>query len=233
MRCHVLPRRRSSRTVAVAAAAAVLLLAAFATATPAAPAPGARLERGKMLVASATLPDPSFRRTVILLLEYDATGALGVIVDRPTEIALETVLPEIAELKGRPETVFLGGPVARDRMVLLVRTSKPPEPGSKVLDGLFLTTSFDVLRELARGPRDPVPFRAFVGYAGWAPGQLDAEVARGDWDVVPGDTAKILAPEPGKIWEQMHERARGEWVRGAPPPTARDVCRASAPAFTS
>jgi putative transcriptional regulator len=229
-----------------------VLLAAVAAATPA--AAGARLERGRMLVASADLPDPNFRRSVVLLLEYDATGALGVIVDRPTEIALETVLPEITELKGRPETVFLGGPVARDRMVLLVRTAKAPEPGSRVLDGLFLTTSFDVLRELARGPRDPVPFRAFVGYAGWAPGQLDAEIARGDWDVAPGDAAKILAREPAKLWQQMHERARGEWVRGAPslpaagvaeiraqrstggvalPPAARNACRASTLALTS
>ena len=208
---------------ATATAAAVLFTGTVTLRLPAGAAPAARLERGRMLVASADLPDPNFRRAVILLLEYDSTGALGVIVNRPTDVALDTVLPEIAELKGRPETVFLGGPVARDRMILLVQTPKAPEAAAKVLDGLFITTNLDVLRELARGPRDRVPFRAFVGYAGWGPGQLDAEARRGDWDVVPGDPAKVLAREPAKLWEQMRERARGEWVQGAPPVPAGDV----------
>lgn len=207
-----------------------------------------------MLVASAALPDPSFRHAVILLLEYEPSGALGVIVNRPTELALDTVLPEVPELAGRGETIFLGGPVARDRMIVLVRASKPPESSVQVLDGLFITASFDVLRELARGPRDGTPFRAFAGYAGWGPGQLDAEVGRGDWDVVPGDVAKVLTREPAQLWEQLHERARGEWVKTPPPspagnvaairdqrsiggvalpPPARNACRASTLAFTS
>jgi putative transcriptional regulator len=143
-----------------------------------------------------------------------------VIVNRPTEVTLDSVLPEITELKGRTDTVFLGGPVARDRMILLVRTAKPPEPSAQVIDGLFITASFDALRELARGPRDAAPYRAFVGYAGWGAGQLDVEVGRGDWDVVPGDAAKVMAREPAKLWEQMHERAQGDWVRAAPPPDA-------------
>ena len=206
-----------------------------------------------MLVASDGLPDPNFHRSVILLLEYDSSGALGVMLNRPTEITLDAVLPEVPELKGRRETIFLGGPVARDRMILIVRAPKAPEPSARVLDGLFITPSFDVLRELARGPRDNAPFRAFVGYAGWGPGQLDAEVSRGDWDVVPGDPSNVLAREPGKLWQQLHERAQGDWVRASPPspssalalaaqrssggvalpPAARNACRASTLAFTS
>jgi putative transcriptional regulator len=218
------------------------------------PAPAARLARGRLLVASAALPDPSFHHAVILLLEYEAAGALGVIVNRPTELALDTALPEVPELKGRGETIFLGGPVARDRMIVLVRATKPPESSARVLDGLFITASFDVLRELARGPKDATPFRAYAGYAGWGPGQLDAEVGRGDWDVVPGDVAKILTREPARLWEQLHERAKGEWVKASPPspvadvasildqrsiggvalpPPARNACRASMLAFTS
>ena len=207
-----------------------------------------------MLVASAALPDPSFHHAVILLLEYETSGALGVVVNRPTEVALDAVLPEVPELKGRGETIFLGGPVARDRMIVLVRATTPPASSARVLDGLFITASFDVLRELARGPKDKTPFRAFAGYAGWGPGQLDAEVGRGDWDVVPGDVAKILTREPAQLWEQLHERAKGEWVKASPPspaadlasvddqrsiggvalpPPARNACRASTLAFTS
>jgi putative transcriptional regulator len=206
--------RRPTSCVATATTLLALLVAGAATAGDA-PAPATRLARGKLLVASDALPDPNFHHGVILLLEYDANGALGVIVNQPTEVTLDSVLPEISELKGRNEKVFLGGPVARDRMILLVRTTKPPQPSSQVLDGLFITASFDALRELTRGPRDA--YRAFVGYAGWGPGQLDVEVGRGDWDVIPGDAAKVIAREPAKLWEQLHQRAQGDWVRAAPP----------------
>lgn len=235
-------------------ATAILVLAAAVDRAGAAPAAAARLARGRMLVASHGLPDPNFHRSVILLLEYDSSGALGVMVNRPTDVTLDTVLPEVPELKGRSETIFLGGPIARDRMILIVRAQKPPEPSAQVLDGLFITPSFDVLRELARGPRENAPFRAFVGYAGWGPGQLDAEVSRGEWDVVPGDASNVLAREPAKLWQRLHERAQGDWVRASPPspaaafasvdaqrssggvalpPAARNACRASTLAFTS
>lgn len=208
-------RIRTPRATAVVTL--LLALAPSGTRAGAMPSPAALLARGKMLVASEQLPDPSFRRAVILLLEYEASGALGVIVNRPTDVTLDSVLPDVAELKGRSETIFLGGPVARDRMILLVRMAKPPEPSAQVLDGLFITPSFEVLRELARGPRENSPFRAFAGYAGWGPGQLDAEVGRGDWDVVPGDAARVIAREPAKLWDELHEHAQGEWVRGTPP----------------
>jgi putative transcriptional regulator len=252
MRSPVSPCFRTSH----AAAVAVMLLTLTATSIPAsadAP-PAARLARGRMLVASAALPDPSFHHAVILLLEYETSGALGVILNRATDVKLDTVLPEVTELKGRSDTIFLGGPVARDRMIVLVRAAKAPASSAPVLDGLFITASFDVLRELARGSRDATPFRAFAGYAGWGPGQLDAEVGRGDWDVVPGDVAKVLTREPAQLWEQLHERAKGEWVKASPPspaadvapivaqrsiggvalpPPARNACRASTLAFTS
>lgn len=252
-----------SRSTVIATLAAILVTAAASPAAsiapgsdPAPPA-SARLARGKLLVASEQLPDPSFRRAVILMLEYDAKGALGVIVNRPTDVTLASVLPEVGELAGRPDTVFLGGPVARDRMIVLVQTKTPPETAAKVLDGLFITASFDALRSLARGPRDATPFRAFVGYAGWGPGQLDAEVGRGDWDVVAGDAARVMTRNPATLWAELHERAHGEWVKAAPssptaadpvsrgrvaqrssggvalPPPARNACRASTLAFTS
>jgi len=214
------------RAIATRSVAATLLLLGIVATTGrsgAAPSPAARLARGKILVASDRLPDPRFRRSVVLLLEYDDSGALGVIVNRPTDVALATVLPEIAELKDRPETMFLGGPVALDRMILLVRASQAPEPAAKVLDGLFVTPSFDLLRELARGPRESAPFRAFVGHAGWGPGQLDAEVGRGDWDVVPGQASQALTREPAKLWQQLRERAQGDWVRALPSSPGADT----------
>lgn len=164
----------------IAAAVTALLAASLAAAAPEVE-PRPTLARGKLLVANERLVDPNFRETVVLLLEYDADGALGVVINRPTDVKLALLLPDVEELRERSETVFLGGPVGRDRMLLLVRTGgDAPEESQRIFDDVFVTASLDVLRRVIRdpGPRDR--FRAFVGFAGWAPRQLDDEIARGD-----------------------------------------------------
>lgn len=219
------------------------------------PEPG----RGKFLVASEGLADPNFRRTVVLLLEYERDGALGVVINRPTDVRLASLLPDVSELSGRSELAYVGGPVARDRMILLIRASAPPGASARVLDDVFITSSLDVLRELSRDASDARRFRAYVGYAGWGPRQLDDEIARGDWSVTPGEPASVFASDPAKLWSELRERAQGQWVRApglrrstagdrnappvtasqrsrggtALPPAARNAWRASTLALTS
>ena len=94
----------------------------------------AQLAKGKFLVASRSLVDPNFAETVILLVDYDREGALGVVVNRPSDVALIEALPEVNELRKRKDVVFLGGPVARDRMLLLVRTRQQPPQSLRVFD---------------------------------------------------------------------------------------------------
>lgn len=170
------------------------------------------LARGKLLVASDALLDPNFARSVVLLLEYEPEGALGVVINRPTDVKLSSVLPEVEELATRPDTVFLGGPVARDRMVLLVRGGDASEESARVVDDVFITSSLDVLRELSRQGAEKTSFRAYVGYAGWGPGQLDREVRRGDWSIARGEAASVFEKPPEDLWYHLHERG-GEWVR--------------------
>jgi len=213
---------------------AVLLLA-LASTDAAATRP--ELGRGKLLVASDGLVDPNFRQAVILLLEYERDGALGVVINRPTDVPLSSLLPDVSELSGRSDLAYVGGPVARDRMILLIRASAPPEASARVLDDVFITSSLDVLRELSRDASAARRFRAYVGYAGWGPQQLDDEIARGDWSVTPGEPASVFAPDPAKVWSQLRERTQGRWVRApglwhaaagdrSPPPvTARQRSR--------
>jgi len=201
----------------------VALLAALvgsdASAAPAAPAEPAR---GKLLVARERLTDPNFRETVILLLEYAPDGALGVVINRPTDVPLATLLPDVTELTGRPDLAYVGGPVARDRMILLIRASSPPEASARVLDEVFITSSLDVLREMSRDTADARRFRAYVGYAGWGPRQLDDEIQRGDWSVTAGEPSSVFAKDPKKLWRELTERTSGQWVR------AEDAWRAVA-----
>lgn len=169
-----------------------------------------RLAKGRFLVASRSLQDPNFAETVILLVEYDANGALGVIVNRPTEVALVDALPELGELRRRKDVVYLGGPVGRDRMLLLVRTPQQPPQSLRVFDRVFASGSLDAVRKsVQRGE----PIRAYAGYAGWGPGQLDAEVARGDWFIGPADSNAVFADRPGALWDDLIERFSGDWAR--------------------
>lgn len=170
----------------------------------------ASLAKGKFLVASRELIDPNFFETVILLVDYDLHGALGVVVNRPTGVHLGDALPEVKELRRRKDVVvFLGGPVARDRMLLLVQATKKPPQSLRVFDRVYASGNLDALRRsLSRGEG----VRAFAGYAGWGPGQLDAEVARGDWLIGPADAKALFSTTPDSMWDDLVERFSGDWT---------------------
>lgn len=252
MRSRATGRSVATRAPALLAALALLVAAAGPAHGEYRPKP--ELARGKLLVASAGLLDPNFAETVVLLLEYAPEGALGVIVNRPTDVKLAELLPDVEQLRGRDDSAFLGGPVARDRMILLLRSKTAPASSERVVDGVFITSSLDALRDLPHDPHGEPGLRAYVGYAGWGPQQLDAEIAHGDWHVLPADAATLFDRPPAKLWSDLNERASGEWVRApaplapalaarapaqlssggaALPPAARNACRAATLAFTS
>ena len=173
----------------------------------------AKLGKGKFLVASRSLQDPNFARTVVLLVEYDADGAVGVIVNRPTSVPLGDALPEVESVQRPRDVIYLGGPVALDRMLILLRTRDQPPQSLRVFDRVFASSSVAALRaSLTRG--DAV--RAFAGYAGWGPKQLDQEVARGDWLVGPAESDAVFADAPGAIWDELIERLSGNWAQRRP-----------------
>ena len=219
---------RHTTRIRKSAVLASLLLALGADDARSDPAPRPEVARGKFLVASDQLRDPNFRETVVLILEYTPTGALGVVINRPTDVKLATVLPQLVELRGRSDLVFLGGPIARDRMILLVRATTPPKQSARVLDGVFISSSLDVLRGLSRGKPSREQFRTYVGYTGWGRRQLDAEIARGDWRVTPAEPASVFDTPPAGIWRELNERASGQWVR-APAPRQTELVAAAGP----
>jgi len=168
-----------------------------------------RLEKGKFLVASRTLVDPSFAQAVVLLVEYSADGALGVIVNRPSEVPLGDALPEVKELARRRDVIYLGGPVGRERMLVLLRTRNEPPASLRIFGRVFASGSLTALRDsVTRGEG----VRAYAGYAGWSAGQLDREAARGDWLIGPADVDAVFAEHPSEVWDRLIERFTGEWA---------------------
>jgi putative transcriptional regulator len=177
-----------------------------------------RPARGRFLVANRSLRDPTFSETVVLLVDYDQNGALGVVVNRPTDVPLTVALPEVEELNKRKDLVFLGGPVARDRMVILLRAAAAPPQSVLVFDQVYATGSLSALRQ-SIGEGESV--RAYAGYAGWGPGQLDAEVERGDWLIGPADSKAIFDDPPSGLWTRFIERFSGDWAGVVWPSLAR------------
>lgn len=162
--------------------------------------------KGKLLVASPTLVDPNFFRTVTLLIEHNEDGALGVTLNRAVDVDVEEYVPDWASLLAAPAKVFAGGPVEREMAVGLAwRPSVPSGPGwSPVLDGVGII-------DLTLAPADVggvEELRVFSGYSGWGTGQLEAELLIGSWIVVDGRTSDAFDLHPEGMWDRVLLRQR-------------------------
>jgi len=171
------------------------------------------LAKGKFLVASRRLRDPNFKETVVLLIDYGQDGAMGLVINRPSEIKLATIFPDIKELKERKDTIYVGGPVAVNQMLLLVGTPLVPEASQEVTQDVYISSSWKVLERLMKNAAKDERFRIFAGYAGWAPNQLDFEISRGDWHVLKADAETVFDKKPAEIWQELILRASVKWVR--------------------
>ncbi|HEX8769136.1 MAG TPA: YqgE/AlgH family protein [Acidimicrobiales bacterium] len=174
---------------------------------------------GRLVVAAPVMQDPNFDHTVVLVLEHGGEGALGIVLNRPTEADIFEALPRWESLAAEPTVIFEGGPVAPTAAICLARAGVPgylegPDPGADVgwkpLFGGLGTV------DLERDPVDvgaPVEkVRVFAGYAGWGPGQLDAEIDEGAWfvlDALPGDA---LSSDPATLWEAVLRRHGGKFA---------------------
>ncbi|GAB4264492.1 MAG: YqgE/AlgH family protein [Deferrisomatales bacterium] len=160
------------------------------------------LLRGHFLVAMPQLKDPNFEQTVVLLCEHGEDGALGVVVNRPTPLLLGQIYEGqgIEGTGGEDEPIHYGGPV-QPEMGFVLHEGGEYEGSLPVVGDLRLGTSLEILRDIAahRGPRR---FLFFLGYAGWAPDQMEQEIARNDWLVVPADPELLFAVPAEKRWEE-------------------------------
>jgi len=175
--------------------------------------PESDLGKGKFLVASRDLIDPNFSQTVVLLLEYVPDGAMGVVINRPTKVKLSEVLPDMKELKQRPDTMYIGGPVSRNQMIMLVKSPSKPEASVKVFEDVFVCSSLKVVQALLNHTDKKERFRIYAGYTGWAPRQLDNEVARGDWHIFQADANTIFDKSSSDIWPDLIRRSSTKYVR--------------------
>jgi putative transcriptional regulator len=159
-----------------------------------------------LLVASPDLQDPNFAQTVVLVLFPAGGGPMGVILNRPTPFTLGKLFPDEPKLKTRDDPVAFGGPVRLQALMFLFHAERQTEGALRVMDDLYLSGNGDVLDAVLGAPRGAVA-RYFVGYSGWAPSQLQMEIAIGAWYVLPADLDTILKADPKRMWKDLLLRA--------------------------
>jgi putative transcriptional regulator len=158
--------------------------------------------KGQLLISGGGLYDPNFRHTVVLIGEHDERDAVGIVLNRPLEIAVEEAIPALADLAGPGATLFEGGPVEPGQAVLLVDVADPGILDVSVVGSVgFLTgeVSADVRPGIRRA-------RIFVGHSGWAPGQLEAEMEGDSWILEPATPEDIFTDDPDSLWRRVLER---------------------------
>jgi putative transcriptional regulator len=162
--------------------------------------------RGRLLVATPTLLDPNFARTVVFVLEHNEDGALGVVLNRPSQTELGDLLPAWHDHVATPSVVFVGGPVSPDAAIgLAISDANARDGWAPVAHGVGTV-------DLGRTP-DELSFpiervRVFAGYAGWTESQLDTELAADGWFVVNAEPGDAFAHEPERLWAAVLRRQR-------------------------
>ncbi|MDA8047391.1 MAG: YqgE/AlgH family protein [Actinomycetota bacterium] len=179
------------------------------------------LRAGRLLVANPLLPDPNFDRTVVLLLAHNEDGALGLVLNRPSQMDVAEPLPQWEHLAAEPAVLFLGGPVQHEAVICLARNA--PSGESTVAGESAMAGGGDGAeegwKEVAPGigtvdlDGDPDgvvgrvrQLRMFAGYAGWSAGQLEAEIKAGAWWLVDAETGDAFTLDPGRLWKQVLRR---------------------------
>lgn len=161
---------------------------------------------GTLLVASPEMADPRFRQSVVLLLEHGQQGTLGVIINRATDVSLTRALPDL-EVPGEVRhTLYFGGPVGLNSILFLIRSKTPPERAQKVINGVFYSSERATLDEILTQRPEADDLRFYVGHAGWAPGQLTAEIALGDWSLIEGDASTLFDSDSETTWPRLIKR---------------------------
>jgi putative transcriptional regulator len=165
------------------------------------------------LVARPGMPDPNFRESVVLVVQSSSGEATGVIINRPTNRSLAELLPS-ERFESFTDPIFFGGPVAQQGLFALFRSNGNSGSAIPMLEGVYLAVLPDSVDALLNKP--PERIRFFSGYSGWAAGQLQAEVDRGDWLVLEADAKTPFAKDTSRLWQDLVRRARAVRAGSAP-----------------
>jgi putative transcriptional regulator len=165
--------------------------------------------RGQLLIAGPTLQDPNFWRTVVLVVEHSDVGALGLVLNRPSESKVGEAVPQLTTLADADDDVLVGGPVGQSAVIVLADFEDPEEAALIAFDSVGVLAGGAPTDELGAGVRRA---RVFAGHSGWGPGQLDDELERGDWIIEPARYGDAFTNDPSELWSAVLERKGGSYA---------------------
>jgi putative transcriptional regulator len=171
------------------------------------------LRAGKLLVAKET--DRRFTETVILLVEYDSQGALGLTINRRTKVPISEALKDATGWSG---PIYLGGPVETSAVFALLRSHDKQEGMKTVVDEVNWVTSRDVLDKLLAAGPSAAPMHIYLGYSGWGAGQLENEVKLGSWYIFDASADLVFDSDPATLWKRLKDRTEQRFAYHAVPP---------------
>jgi putative transcriptional regulator len=163
--------------------------------------------RGKLLISTPLIVDPNFRRTVVLLAEHSEEGAMGLVLNRPSETLVSEAVPPLEGLVAENEPVYVGGPVEQSAVIVLAEFDDPDEAGSIVVGDIgFVVSDPDHTLTSASIRRS----RVYAGYSGWSAKQLEAEIEEEAWFVEPALPEDVFA-DADALWSDVLRRKGGEY----------------------
>jgi len=182
------------------AAGALYVLLALAVLPGATPAADDQPLTGILITARAQVRDPFFGDSVVLVLNNLGPGPVGVVINRPTALTVAHLFPDLKGLAQLPDRVYFGGPVDFGSVWLVFRAPKAPEHAVRACEGVYLSASRELLLRLLGRAKPLEGLRIFSGHAGWAPGQLETEIGRGDWKLSHAEPEAIFSSKPEHPW---------------------------------
>ncbi len=191
-------RRSWRRWLAVAAVAAAVWSAGIQPARA-----DEDLAAGALLVADRKLSDPNFAKTVVLVVTYGDHGTVGLVLNRQTEVPVSQLLAGVKAAQDRQDMAFSGGPVEPKSVLALLRANKGPEGAQRITGDVWAVLDQDLLRDSLAAHAGPDKLRFYLGYAGWGPGQLEAEMEAGAWRVIKGASSTVFDAAPESLWDRV------------------------------
>ncbi len=170
------------------------------------------LAQGSILIMERDAPDPLFAHSVIVLARYENSGTVGLMLHYRSNIPIQKALHGVAGSDTRTDPMYVGGPVEMDSVMGLLRTATPPAQASHVAGKVYLVTSKEQIQSALNAAKTPSNLRMFLGYTGWAPGQLEHEVELGGWWIFDYDESVVFDEHPETLWDRLIKKTNMQKV---------------------
>jgi len=164
-------------------------------------------DQGRFLVATDQLEHTPFQRAVILITHHSERGATGLTINRPSDIPLRKIFPHSQQLSQQNDSLYLGGPVSTNAIFVLLRTNHPSKNMHHIAKNIYFSTANNAFPNPSH-----LSSRVYAGYAGWSPGQLQAEIDRADWTLVHTKPSIICEKNPQDLWHRLSKSWAGQWL---------------------